>query len=104
LLRLIHLSDIHFKSPDCLDPRFDIDTSDRDLLAKDLDRIAAETKKNIDAILITGDITFKASEDEFETATIWIKKLADKFGIDDSCVFVVPGNHVPRKCEVTLDS
>jgi predicted phosphodiesterase len=93
LLRLIHLSDIHFKSPDCLDPRFDIDTSDRELLAKDLDRIAAETKKNIDAILITGDITFKASEDEFETATIWIKKLADKFGIDDSCVFVVPGNH-----------
>jgi predicted phosphodiesterase len=43
--------------------------------------------------LITGDITYQASEDEFKTATIWIKKLADKFGIDDSCIFVVPGNH-----------
>lgn len=71
----------------------DRDNDDRDLMIEDVLSIVNETKQNIDAILITGDITFKAAKDEFDTAFGWLEELAEKFHISILDIFVVPGNH-----------
>lgn len=93
MLRLLYLSDIHFEEPDCTNPRMDLASTDRDRLINDLQKIVETTGQNIDAILVTGDITYKAHTDEFSTAALWLKKIADSNEIDESRIFVVPGNH-----------
>ena len=93
MLRLLYLSDIHFEEPGCLAPRTDTASNERKLLIEDLQTIVEDSDKRVDAILVTGDITFKAHIDEFKTATAWLKKIADINGIDESRIFVVPGNH-----------
>lgn len=93
MLRLLYLSDIHFKEPECLNPRTDLASNDRKLLITDLKEIVQETGKSIDAIVVTGDITFKAHQDEFSAAANWFKEIANINGIDESKIFVVPGNH-----------
>ena len=93
MLRLLYLSDIHFREPECLNPRTDLASNDRKLLINDLKDIIRETGKRVDAIVVTGDISFKAHKSEFDTATNWLKELADINRIDESKIFVVPGNH-----------
>ena len=93
MLRLLYISDIHFQEPGCLNSRTDLASNDRKLLIEDLEDIVKKSGKNIDAIVVTGDITFKAHVDEFETAAKWLKKIADNNGIDEYKIFVVPGNH-----------
>jgi predicted MPP superfamily phosphohydrolase len=93
VLRLLYLSDIHFREPECLNSRMDVASKDRKLLIDDLEEIIQATGKSIDAIVVTGDITFKANPVEFDTAEKWLQEIADKNGIDKSKIFVVPGNH-----------
>lgn len=93
MLRLLYLSDIHFKEPGCLNSRIDLASNDRKHLLDDLEDIVKKSKKSIDAIVVTGDITFKAHSDEFGAATKWLKEIADRNAIDESKIFVVPGNH-----------
>ena len=56
-MRLLHLSDIHFKEPDCLQPLTDPERPYRTRLKNDLVALCAE--KAVDAILVSGDIAFK---------------------------------------------
>jgi predicted phosphodiesterase len=47
----------------------------------------------VGAILIGGDIAYKAAPDEYETARAWIQQLSQISGCPKERVFVVPGNH-----------
>ncbi len=47
----------------------------------------------VDAILIGGDVAYKAAPDEYETALAWIQQLALISGCPKERIFVVPGNH-----------
>lgn len=89
---MLHLSDIHFKSPECLDQRMDPDSSIRTRMMRDL---VAQVQKlgNVGVILIGGDVAFKAAPDEYRTARDWIHQLCEISGCPKERVFVVPGNH-----------
>jgi predicted phosphodiesterase len=89
---MLHISDIHFKSPDCLNPLMDPELPIRTRMMRDL---AEQVKKlgNVGAILIGGDIAFKAAPDEYRTARDWIEQLSQISGCPKERIFVVPGNH-----------
>jgi hypothetical protein len=89
---LLHISDIHFKEPDCLNPAMDPDLPYRTLILRDA-RERIRTLGNVGAILIGGDVAFKGDPSEFETALVWIKELAQACGCPFEKIFVVPGNH-----------
>lgn len=90
-MRLLHLSDIHFREPECLQPDTDVYKPTRTRLLADVVGLCCE--KHVDAILVGGDIAFKAHPDEFATATSWLKDLADRTGCRQDRIYVVPGNH-----------
>lgn len=90
-MRLLHLSDIHFKEPDCLDPPTDPERPYRTRLKTDL--VTLCTEKTVDAILISGDIAFKGHPAEFAMADAWLKELASASGCRPDRIYVVPGNH-----------
>jgi len=71
----------------------DRDTRVRDLIVKDAADFVRRTGALVNAILVTGDIAFKASAEEFSIASLWLKKLAKEVGADIENVYVVPGNH-----------
>jgi hypothetical protein len=89
---MLHISDIHFKSPDCLDPWMDPDAPIRTRMMRDLTE-QVRKQGQVGAILIGGDIAFKAALDEYQTARAWIQQLAQISGCPKERVFVVPGNH-----------
>lgn len=90
-MRLLHLSDIHFREPECLEPETDVCKPVRTRLLADVVELCRD--RHVDAILIGGDIAFKAHPAEFETATNWLKDLADRSGCRQDRIYVVPGNH-----------
>ena len=89
---MLHISDIHFKSPECLQPDMDPDYSIRTRMMRDLQE-QVKTLGNVGAILIGGDIAYRAAPAEYETAQVWIEQLADISGCPKQRIFVVPGNH-----------
>jgi len=98
VLRLLHLSDIHFETPRCLVERTDRDARIRDLILADALEKVEKHKKPFDVIVVTGDIAAKADPEEFEVAGEWLKKVAHTLGTEKENIFVVPGNHdVMRK-------
>lgn len=89
---LLHVSDIHFRSPECLNPDLDPELPYRTKLIRDVKKRVAELGA-VNAILISGDIAFKGDSDEYQTAMVWIRELAAVAGCTLERVFVVPGNH-----------
>lgn len=89
---MLHVSDIHFRSPQCLVPEQDPDVAIRTRMMRDL---AEQVRKlgSVGAILIGGDVAFKGAPDEYETAWIWIQQLAEITSCPLERIFVVPGNH-----------
>src|SRR5690606_33207272 len=92
LVLLLHISDIHFRAPDCVNPDLDADRPIRTRLVQDV-RMRCETLGSVGAILVGGDIAFKGDKVEYESAFKWFSELADACGCPLERVFVVPGNH-----------
>ncbi|WP_352603905.1 metallophosphoesterase [Mesorhizobium sp. M0047] len=89
---MLHISDIHFKAPDCLDPWMDPDASIRTRMMRDLGEQVGKLGE-VGAILIGGDVAFKGASEEYDTARGWIQQLSQISGCPKERVFVVPGNH-----------
>jgi predicted MPP superfamily phosphohydrolase len=89
---LLHIADIHFRSPDCLNPDLDPDRPYRTRLIQDVRSRVSELGP-VGAILIGGDIAFKGAPEEYQVAMAWITELAAVAGCPLERVFVVPGNH-----------
>ena len=89
---ILHISDIHFKTPDCLDPDTDPDKSVRTRIENDIEE-QLERLGDVDAILVGGDIAYKGAKEEYEVAWEWFEKLLDITGCAKERLFVVPGNH-----------
>lgn len=93
----LHVSDIHFSTPDCNDPPNDPEQPFRTVLVKDIRARVSEVGP-IDAMIVTGDIAFKGVADEYKVAMGWLTELADAAQCPIDRIFVVPGNHdVDRK-------
>jgi hypothetical protein len=89
-IRLLHLSDIHFRPPFAIghDPEY--------ALRKDLlDDVAVIVKQrgSLDAILVTGDIAFSGAESEYLEAAKWLDKVSEAGGCEPEMVYMCPGNH-----------
>lgn len=98
---LLHISDIHFRYPQC-NTEMDADRPYRTYLIRDVRSRTTELGP-VEAILVSGDIAFRGAPEEYDAAYDWISKLADASGCSLERVFVVPGNHdVDRK--IALDS
>ena len=89
---LLHISDIHFRAPDCLDPNLDPDRPYRTRMQQDIRACVAELG-SAGAILIGGDIAFKGAPEEYRTAMDWIRELSAVAGCPLERIFVIPGNH-----------
>lgn len=89
---ILHISDIHFKSPECLDPSQDPHLAIRTRMMRDLAQQVGLLGE-VGAILIGGDVAFKADPSEYKTAWNWIQELAAISGCPKGRIFVVPGNH-----------
>ncbi|MCG7873097.1 MAG: metallophosphoesterase [Candidatus Thiodiazotropha lotti] len=96
-LKLLHLSDIHFKY--LLDGTpHDLDHDVRNELKIDVLRVVKQTG-TIDAIIVTGDIAFSGKSDEYKTAKNWLAELCAHVGCEIKNIWVVPGNHdIDRDC------
>ena len=92
-MRLLHLSDIHFRSPICLTPHLDRTKPFRSRLEHDLAELCEADGIRVDAILVGGDIAFKADPDEYKAAKAWLLRIAEICGCRTPNIFTVPGNH-----------
>lgn len=92
-MRLLHLSDIHFRAPECLNPRIDPDVAFRSRLEADLVELCTKDGIAVDAILVGGDIAFKGHPDEYKVAKEWLLRVASRCGCKPSGILTVPGNH-----------
>ena len=91
-MMLLHISDIHFRYPDCEDPTSDPEQTYRTRLVQDA-RTRSDTLEPVGAILVTGDIAYHGHPQEYEVAFNWLMELAGVCGCSLERVFVVPGNH-----------
>ena len=89
---LLHISDIHFRAPDCTNPDLDPERPYRTRMLQDASA-RTQVLGPVEAILVSGDIAFKGDPAEYKAAFAWIKELAETCGCSLERVFVVPGNH-----------
>lgn len=94
-LVLVHLSDIHFtRSSGTV---HDLDADVRNELRLDAAKVAKDVGP-VSALLVTGDIAFSGSKEEYDRATDWLSEFCRAIGCPEENVWVVPGNHdVDRK-------
>lgn len=92
VLRLIHLSDIHFNRDSNADPTQDQDAELRLALVRDA-KTEIEKLGQCDGILVVGDIAYSGGTDEYAFALEWLKSLCDSVNCPQSEVWCVPGNH-----------
>src|SRR4051794_40069279 len=90
-LVLVHLSDIHFKHATA-GGAWDLDRDLRDELEIDL-RALMDRLGGAQAILVTGDIAFSGSTEEYEQASTWLETIVNIVGCRERDVWMVPGNH-----------
>jgi predicted phosphodiesterase len=86
-LRILHLSDLHVSAED--DPL----TLFQPLAADLEDPREGLGVERLDYLVISGDITQRASPQEFVQAHAFVSMLVDRFGLTAERCIVVPGNH-----------
>ena len=86
-IRMLHLSDLHIttraNSESMLQPLFD-DLKDKE---------EGLEINELDYLIITGDLTDKAKQEEFKKAVCFVEELKKCFNIQDDHCIIVPGNH-----------
>ncbi|HEX4950874.1 MAG TPA: TIR domain-containing protein [Blastocatellia bacterium] len=85
--RILHLSDLHFGTDDDVDVR--LYQLSRDLKDK-TDGLGFDT---LDYLVISGDLTNRATKEEFDHAYEFISGLIERFKLSAERCIIVPGNH-----------
>ncbi|MEP7339331.1 MAG: TIR domain-containing protein [Acidobacteriota bacterium] len=86
-IRILHLSDLHFDRD--TDPVVRLQPLVRDLK----DRQGGLGFNELDYLVISGDLTNRASAEEFERAHEFISGLIERFELSAARLVIVPGNH-----------
>jgi Calcineurin-like phosphoesterase len=81
--RLLHLSDLHFATPDQA-------TTAYSQLADDLRQQGVD---RLDAVVVSGDLVNRATAPEYTVTEMFLEKLKSGFGVKAQAVVLVPGNH-----------
>lgn len=115
---IIHISDLHVMLPTFrnLEPKKEIkswfNTNNNDLdVERYLDKFIEIIKSTYDedydfSILVTGDITDEAQDEEFSKATEIINRLKSELNVNNDNLLIVPGDHDVnwRDCENAFES
>jgi hypothetical protein len=88
---ILHLSDIHFKAPQC-NTDYDPNRPYRTRMVQSVRDFTAQLGP-VDAILVSGDIAYRADPSEYRAALAWLRELATDCRCPPECIYVVPGNH-----------
>ena len=91
-LRFIHLSDIHFGQERGQDVYIHSDV--REQVLEDVRDLRERLPdRNIDGIIVTGDLAFAGKPAEYEEAGTFLDRLTSCVGCKRTAVQVIPGNH-----------
>ena len=90
LLRILHLSDLHFSSDKAI-LKSNINLVNNSML-EHIAALAAGIDP-FDLAVITGDIAFSGRTEEYRLAGEFCSKLMTASHLDKNSLFVVPGNH-----------
>lgn len=90
MLRILHLSDIHF-GQEINGERVRHDDV-REQLVNDLAGLLGASK-SLDLILINGDIGYSGKKSEYDDAVAWLDRLITVGHCDVTAVLTIPGNH-----------
>lgn len=85
-VKLLHLSDFHFKFDDC---NQEIVNSSLKLKIQEI----TNERGSYNIIIITGDIAYSGKKGEYEKAKTFINEIAKVSGVVKSNIITVPGNH-----------
>lgn len=90
-LSFIHMSDIHFQpySGDA----YDLDNPLRKAVFNDLKNCALKYLKDVQGILVCGDLAYSGQKEEFQIAKEFLTEVAKVSGCSLEHVFCVAGNH-----------
>ena len=81
---IIHLSDIHLGT---------LEDSQRYRLQLNTDLALALNIEKIDFLVLSGDISHRATEEQYNAAVLLVESIILKFNIDRNKIIIVPGNH-----------
>ncbi len=102
VLRLLHISDIHFSPRWSAQPNTDIEAAVRERMLKDFG-VMAERLGQMDGILVVGDIANTGQIREYEIASRFLEAASELVGCVPNRVVCVPGNHdVERGAQSTV--
>lgn len=89
-ITFLHISDLHYGSPEQKMLFFDIQNKLFESIRKRLD-----TSKSLDVVFFTGDLVFKGSKDEYSKVTVFLHALWAIFAEFELNPYLicVPGNH-----------
>lgn len=95
--KLLWLSDLHF-SEVAEGHRFPLVSTEYkhslyEALIKCIDHVVPEGERKIEGLVISGDLTSRALESEFKSASKLIRDICSKYSINDFNTGVIPGNH-----------
>ena len=90
-LRLLHLSDIHFKVFDGPE-HHDLELQVREQMIADIQRVH-RLVGDMDAVLVVGDIAHSGRREQYELASEFLDRVTDIIGCEPDQVICVPGNH-----------
>ncbi|EIO5089043.1 metallophosphoesterase [Vibrio cholerae] len=94
-MKIIIISDLHVGDA-AVSNEFAVGSSTNAVKNRFLDelrQLAKHEKICADYIVVAGDITNRATKEEFELASRRLKEIATIVGVEQSSVFFVPGNH-----------
>jgi 3',5'-cyclic AMP phosphodiesterase CpdA len=86
-VRILHLSDLHIGAG--ADP----ESLWQPLLADLRDAQEGLAAEKVDYLVVSGDITNRASPAEFDRARIFLSRVIDELGLTSQRCVIVPGNH-----------
>ena len=94
-MKIIVISDLHI-GDGAVSNEFSVGHSDnavKNRFLTELKELATKEDIKADYIVVAGDITNRATEEEFQLASLRLKEISVIVGVDSSKVFFVPGNH-----------
>jgi predicted MPP superfamily phosphohydrolase len=88
----VHLSDIHFGQE--RDERIHIHTDVKEQLIADAAQVVRDLLGSVaHGILVTGDIAYSGTKDQYDAAGKWLDTLAEAIGCEPYRIQMIPGNH-----------
>ncbi len=94
-LKILHLSDIHFRSPKYAVSRARAIRRFFRALDRHLEAWARKFPEfaQVDAVLVAGDVAYQGQGEDFDAAADFLGELLDKLHIGGERLYVVPGEH-----------